>query len=748
MKSWLQSLKSSWAPAFTFLWIIIIAMQWVSFASELWLEETRALVLMTITMLALVKILLPFRPWIEFVVKAVTLFFILYRTLVSYSIIIPFGGAANRLDQFISNMSPYVWFSLIAWLVIEMVPLIVTTKQRILVFVGINVAALAVLDSFTPTVLWEELAWIVFAGMGWLVTQHLQYFRQHYPQGWKHIRRYPYKIAANIAVIFALIIMAGVNMPEVQPALTDPYTAWTQRISSTTAGTTNGSGALNQRMNTASGYSRQDNRLGGGFNFDYSPVMTITTNQRSYWRGETKRTYSGTGWVDVGNDDPAPNEVSMTAELENAQETRHSTEQVVQTVTMQNDQSYPVLFGAYSVHRVQSVDRDSRANGLRWNPEQAELLWNPSSRRTAYPKTYTLVSHVPVIPEKELRRKSFNELYGKNKQEAYLQIPKELPQRVRDLARNVTATAKTPYEKVGLLQQYLQQNYAYTNNPDLSRKRSRDFVDAFLFEIREGYCDYYSTSLVMMARSVGVPARWVKGYAPGQQTFSDDATTGDGDENMSSYSVTNADAHSWAEVYLGEYGWVPVEATPGFDMPLLTEQEDSKTPAAPEVKDQPESEQLEQTPQTDPGEGLEIHPVIISSAVAILLLWAAYIIWRNRADIHFYLLRLRTGKPLTPDEKVIVETEHWLRYMRRKGYVRASHETLRESVDRWSQEAPERAVILHQLLGRFEQARYSPSSVNAEDWRSVRQQASLLQKEPWIKRWAGRRARSDQKDEG
>lgn len=139
----------------------------------------------------------------------------------------------------------------------------------------------------------------------------------------------------------------------------------------------------------------------------------------------------------------------------------------------------------------------------------------------------------------------------------------------------------------------------------------------------------------MMARSVGVPARWVKGYAPGQQTFSDDATTGENDENMSSYSVTNADAHSWAEVYLGEYGWVPVEATPGFDMPLLTEQEDSKTPEVPEVKDQPEPEQPEQTPQTNPEEGSNIHPVIIGSAAAILLLWAAYIVWRNRADIHF-----------------------------------------------------------------------------------------------------------------
>lgn len=746
MKSWLQSLKSSWALAFTFLWIIIIAMQWVSFASELWLEETRTLVLMTITMLALVKIIFPFRPWIEFIIKTATLFFILYRTLVSYSIIIPFGGAANRVDQFISNMSPYIWFSLIAWLIIEMVPLIVTTKQRIIVFSGINIAALAVLDSFTPTVLWEEVAWIVFAGMGWLVTQHLQYFRQHYPQGWKHIRRYPYKIAANIAVIFALIIMVSVNMPEIQPALTDPYTAWTQHNSSNAVGINNGTGAVNQRMSTASGYSRQDNRLGGGFNFDYSPVMTVTTNQRSYWRGETKRIYSGTGWSDAGNDDQTLNDVSMAAELENTQETRHSTEQVVQTITMQNDQSYPVLFGAYSVNHVQSVGQDSRADGLHWNPEQAELVWSGDSRRTAYPKTYTLVSHVPVIPEKELRAKTFRELYGKNKQEAYLQIPDELPQRVRDLAKNVTATAKTPYEKVGLLQRYLQQNYAYTNNPDLSRRRSKDFVDAFLFEIREGYCDYFSTSLVVMSRSVGVPARWVKGYAPGQQTFSDEAAKDDAGENMSSYSVTNADAHSWAEVYLGEYGWVPVEATPGFDMPLLTEKEDTKTPDAPEVKDQPEPEQPEQAPQVNPEEGLKIHPVFIAAAAAVLVLWVVYIVWRNRADIHFYLLRLRKGKPLTPGEKVVVETERWLRYMERKGFARASHETLRESVARWSAEAPERAAILQQLLERFEQSRYSPANVTAEDWRNVRLQASLLHKEGLTRRWAGPKAASDQKD--
>src|SRR5690606_12086850 len=49
-------------------------------------------------------------------------------------------------------------------------------------------------------------------------------------------------------------------------------------------------------------------------------------------------------------------------------------------------------------------------------------------------------------------------------------------------------------------------------------RQSADFVDSFLFEIQEGYCDYYSTAMVVMARTLGLPARWVKGYVPGESS--------------------------------------------------------------------------------------------------------------------------------------------------------------------------------------------------------------------------------------
>ncbi|WP_162866228.1 transglutaminase-like domain-containing protein, partial [Klebsiella pneumoniae] len=74
--------------------------------------------------------------------------------------------------------------------------------------------------------------------------------------------------------------------------------------------------------------------------------------------------------------------------------------------------------------------------------------------------------------------------------------------------------------------------------PNLSLKQSADFVDSFLFEIQEGYCDYFSTALVMMARSLDIPARWVKGYAPGQAAFGEDMALSQATGNTPTLSYT------------------------------------------------------------------------------------------------------------------------------------------------------------------------------------------------------------------
>ncbi|WP_052475795.1 transglutaminase-like domain-containing protein [Cohnella kolymensis] len=157
--------------------------------------------------------------------------------------------------------------------------------------------------------------------------------------------------------------------------------------------------------------------------------------------------------------------------------------------------------------------------------------------------------------------------------ETYLQLPDSLPERVRNLAREQTAGLTNDYDRAKKLEKYLKETFPYTNSPDVGKQVSKDVVDAFLFEIQEGYCDYFSTSFVVMARSIGLPTRWVKGYATGFDPASViDRLNPARDETANiagagTYTVRNADAHSWAEVYFEGYGWIPFEPTSGFSVP-------------------------------------------------------------------------------------------------------------------------------------------------------------------------------------
>ncbi|MBI2858950.1 MAG: transglutaminase domain-containing protein, partial [Chloroflexi bacterium] len=131
----------------------------------------------------------------------------------------------------------------------------------------------------------------------------------------------------------------------------------------------------------------------------------------------------------------------------------------------------------------------------------------------------------------------------------YLQLPSTLPKRVRDLAHDVAADLATPYDKAIAIEYYLRNNIGYSTAID-APPYNQDGVDYFLFGIKEGYCDYFASAMAVMLRSVGVPARVVSGFAPGEKA-------GEG-----SYLVRDRDAHSWPQVYFPGYGWVEFEPTP------------------------------------------------------------------------------------------------------------------------------------------------------------------------------------------
>jgi len=130
----------------------------------------------------------------------------------------------------------------------------------------------------------------------------------------------------------------------------------------------------------------------------------------------------------------------------------------------------------------------------------------------------------------------------------YLQHPR-LDPRIAELAQQVTASAGSNYARARAVEQYLQTNFGYTL--ELPGARDPDPLARFLFERKKGHCEYFATSMTMMLRTLGIPARIVNGFRGGE--FND---------LTSSYIVREKDAHSWVEAYFPEYGWVTFDPTP------------------------------------------------------------------------------------------------------------------------------------------------------------------------------------------
>jgi hypothetical protein len=132
----------------------------------------------------------------------------------------------------------------------------------------------------------------------------------------------------------------------------------------------------------------------------------------------------------------------------------------------------------------------------------------------------------------------------------YLQLPKELPQRVRDETARIIADgqAKSPYEKAKAIETYLRALPYDLNVP--SPPPGRDAVDYLLFELRRGYFDYQSTAMCVMLRTSGIPCRVTVGYVL-------DASQAD----QTTYIVRKDSAYSWVEVYFPTYGWINFNPT-------------------------------------------------------------------------------------------------------------------------------------------------------------------------------------------
>lgn len=133
--------------------------------------------------------------------------------------------------------------------------------------------------------------------------------------------------------------------------------------------------------------------------------------------------------------------------------------------------------------------------------------------------------------------------------ENYLRVPGDLDPRISQLAAQITSGTRNRYDAAKAMESYLQTNYGYT----LEQKSSGDQPLAdFLFNVREGHCEYFATAMAVMLRTKGIPSRIVNGFSQGEYN-----------ETADVWVVRQKNAHSWVEVYFpGENAWVTFDPTP------------------------------------------------------------------------------------------------------------------------------------------------------------------------------------------
>ncbi|MFZ0546203.1 MAG: transglutaminase domain-containing protein [Candidatus Promineifilaceae bacterium] len=169
---------------------------------------------------------------------------------------------------------------------------------------------------------------------------------------------------------------------------------------------------------------------------------------------------------------------------------------------------------------------------------------------------YQVISSISLADATSLRNAP--QTYPDWIMEKYLQMPDTITPETIALAEELTAGLTNPFDKAIAIRDWLRTNIKY-NDQIQAPPDGVEPIDYVLFEGKEAYCNYYASSMAIMLRSQGIPARFVGGYAQG-----------DWDEASSSYRVRSSNSHSWTEVFFPGYGWIqfePTAALPAGDRP-------------------------------------------------------------------------------------------------------------------------------------------------------------------------------------
>lgn len=313
------------------------------------------------------------------------------------------------------------------------------------------------------------------------------------------------------------------------------------------------------------GYDTDDSRLGGSVKGNDDPIFQYESNQKIYWKMETKDTYTGRGWVASGSTQrPIKKEdFVMLNTFPNAIETKIETA----NITIDNNYQYNFIMYPEGIKKIVKIlPYEPDRNGFKVDTTIDRISYFNKDSIPEIPKSFVVEYEIPRYKAKDLIKtvKLNSNLINADFYQKYTQLPANLPKRIGELAHQITTGKTNWYDKAKAIEDYFDRDeYKYTQKNVAFPGQNVDYVDQFLFDTKTGYCNNFSTSMAVMLRTLGIPTRWVKGFNGGNFV-----RNSKGDSSKQIYEVNANNAHSWVEVFLPNQGWVSFEPTKGFSNEL------------------------------------------------------------------------------------------------------------------------------------------------------------------------------------
>ncbi|MEN0642596.1 transglutaminase domain-containing protein [Alkalicoccobacillus gibsonii] len=581
--------------------------------------------------------------------------------------------------------------------------------RRIFFFLLSTVLYVTVIDTFT--IYDATVAIIRVIGIGVLLLGFMYMYRTIEANRYANIPRLlPIRMGLVITGLFVVTGFISLILPKPVPQWDDPVPFLQAAVS--------GEG-MGQGGPRRIGYGNNDERLGGGFIDDDTPVFRATVERGVYWRGETKDFYTGAGWEQRTTAAGGYRGTNNFGTTEAAERTIKQA-----NVKMYNEMRFSHMFypGEWYSQTIEEHQNDPVV--LDEFTEKAEIL---SGGEALSPQEYTF-EYVDTSYNIDGLRNVNGSDNNSEIHEYYTQLPDTIPERVFELAEELTADATNRYDQAKAIEDHFRgPEFTYETEDVAVPAAGQDYVDQFLFETQQGYCDNFSTSMIVLLRTLDIPARWVKGFTAG--------TMVDVGDEANSYTISNSDAHSWVEVYFPGEGWVAFEPTKGFTNTYSFDQEfenEADPIEAPDRETSQEEEETEEVTEDEVEEEVEEEdqteaavaedqstpssPVgLWVTALILLALIVLFFFYRKRLITTFVLLYYRSKK----DDRVFNQAyERLLWLLELNGYRRESSETLSEFATRFDQQFGFSDMSV--LTSEYERTLYSGKPA-ANTWARQRQ---------------------------